>query len=205
MNILHKLAVVLPLFATALWGQVTPNASIFASGAVFDGGGMVAPDTVTLILDGWADAGVMRTENTLWLPDGSPQVLGDLGLGSHDYTPMSGPGVYWLQFRLVDINENFQDQWISFTVLPGYLILNGSVVSDGAGVALVRDGQCSNGVFWSENVIWRPDGSPEVLGNGGLGVISYMPSGGSGQYWYQYRLVDTNLNFRDEWIPFVVP
>jgi|GEM_PF-3679296 len=206
MNMLHKLALASTLFATTMWGQVSPSAWIVSTGgAIFDGGGVAAPDTITIVLDGTADAGIARTENTLWLPDGSYQVLGDLGLGSHSYTPTAGPGLYWLQYRLVDNNEGYQDQWVPFTVQSGYLTPSAWVSPSGSNFILIQDGSASNGIGWTENVIWHPDGSAENLGNGMLGALTYTPSGGSGQYWYQFRLVDAQYNYRDQWIPFWAP
>jgi len=193
-------------FSLAAWAQVTPSASIILPvGGTFDGGGIYSPDSVTLNLAGTADAGVWRTENTMWTPDGGYQVLGDLSLDNHVYTPSVGAGVYWLQFRLVDNNSNFADQWLSFTVQPGYLVPAASVSGDAGVFQLIQDGQSSGGVAWTENVIWRPDGSPEVLGNAPLGSISYTASGGPGVYWYQFRIVDNNVNYRDQWISFVNP
>lgn len=200
-----RLAMVLPLLSAGLWGQVFTNASVLTDGTPFDGGGVVAPDPVILVLSGTADAGVSRTENTLWQPDGSPDVLGDLGLGAHTYVPHGGPGIYWLQFRLIDANDNYQDQWISFTVSSGYLLTNASATVANSSVTLTQDGQASNGVAWTENVVWRPDGGVDVLGQLAFGQIAYAPTAGAGQYWYQFRLVDSAYNFRDQWISFVVP
>lgn len=199
------LASLATLFATTLCAQVWPSATILTNGTAFDGGGVTAPDTVTLVLDGLADAGVSRTENTIWQPDGSPVVLGDLGLGAHDFTPQGGAGLYWLQYRLVDANENYQDQWISFTVQPGYIRTNASATYADGTVTLAQDGQASNGFGWTENVIWRPDGTPDVLGLLPLGQIQYAPVAGSGTYWYQFRFVDGVGNFHDQWTSFVVP
>lgn len=207
MTMLHKLVLASTLFATALWGQVTPSAWVVPSQGpdIFDGGWAATPDTVTYVLDGTAAAGVSRTELTLWLPDGTPQVWGDVGLGWHSFAPSGGPGTYSFQFRLVDNNGDYADQWVSFTVTSGYLVPNAAVFPSGSDVVLVQDGLSSIGVAWTESVVWRPDGAPDSLGRNSLGAISYTPMAGSGQYWYQYRIVDNNMNYRDQWVPFWVP
>lgn len=207
MKLLLKYAGLAALVCTAAWGQVTTNATVSIDGTAFDGGGIAAPDNVTLLLDGTADAGVARTENTIWQPDGTPDVLGNLPLGATTYTPKQGAGQYWLQFRLVDANNNYQDQWISFTVQPGYLVPNGSVGAqmDDGSFTLTQDGQASNGIAWTENVIWQPDGTYQNFGRQPLGQLMFQPTGGSGTYWYQCRVVDANYNYRDQWISFTVP
>jgi len=201
-----KASLLFCFFSLAAWAQVTPSASlVLPVGGTFDGGGLYTPDSVTLSLSGWADVGVSRTENTIWTPTGGYEILGDLSLDNHVYTPTAGPGIYWLQFRLIDNDSNFVDQWLSFTVQSGYLVPSASVAGNGGVFQLIQDGQASSGVAWTESVVWRPDGSPEALGNGPLGSISYTPSGGPGVYWYQFRIVDNNVNYKDQWIPFVNP
>jgi hypothetical protein len=193
--------------SVSVHAQITPNASVTPN-SINDG------QSVTLIQDGYCAAGVAWTENVIWQPRSGADVLGNtsgLGSGSISYTPHDGPGTYWYQFRLVDNNINFQDEWVSFTVVASSAILipNASVspstVSVGQSVTLTRDGPASAGVAWTENVIWQPNGyGAEVLGNMPLGTMSYTPHAGVGTYWYQFRFVDNNINFKDQWIPFTV-
>lgn len=89
--------------------SITTNASV-SPGTVALG------SAVTLTRSGTTNFGVAWTENTIWRPDGSAQSLGNQQLGSQSFTPASGPGTYWYQFRLVDVYSNYRDQWISFTV-----------------------------------------------------------------------------------------
>lgn len=79
-----------------------------------------------------------------------------------------------------------------------------SSILTGGSVALTRAGSTNFGFGWTENVIWNPDGSAQVLGNQALGSQSYTPTGGVGLYWYQFRLVDTYSNYKDQWISFSV-
>lgn len=88
---------------------LTPNASI-SPGSINDG------ESVVITRDGSATRGIAWTEATVWAPDGSYDVLGNSGLGSSVYTPHNGPGVYSLQFRLVDNDINYADQWVTFAV-----------------------------------------------------------------------------------------
>lgn len=89
--------------------QITPNASVTPASIVNSG-------SVTLTRDGTANFGIAWTENVIWKPDGSAQVLGNMALGSMSYTPAAGTGTYWYQFRIVDSYSNYADQWLSFTV-----------------------------------------------------------------------------------------
>lgn len=99
--------------ATVTWNiaaaQVIPAASINLSAIYFG-------QSVTLTRNGTCNFGLGWTENVIWPPTGSAQVLGDMGYGSMSYTPNSGTGTYWYQYRLVDVYYNYMDQWISFTV-----------------------------------------------------------------------------------------
>jgi len=94
-------------YSIAPAGSVSPN-SIFVT------------QSVTLDRAGSANFGIDWTQNTVWTPSGSPEVLGNYyspnALGTMTYTPDAGPGTYSWQFRIVDIYYNFQDQWITFTV-----------------------------------------------------------------------------------------
>lgn len=71
-------------------------------------------------------------------------------------------------------------------------------------VTLTQAGEAGEGIAWTENVIWQPNSQPDVLGNKGLGSITYMPHAGPGTYWYQFRLVDNYYNYEDQWISFTV-
>jgi hypothetical protein len=97
--------------ATLTWNitaaSITTNASV--SPAATSVG-----SAVTLTRSGTANFGIAWTENTIWKPDGTPQSLGNMQLGSQSYTP-AAQGTYWYQFRLVDSYNNYRDQWISFT------------------------------------------------------------------------------------------
>lgn len=84
----------------------------------------------------------------------------------------------------------------STTVTPSSISLGGSVT-------LTRAGTANFGIAWTENVIWKPDGSAEVLGNMQLGSQSYTPAG-AGNYSYQFRMVDSYSNYVDQWINFTV-
>ncbi|MDD2764142.1 MAG: fibronectin type III domain-containing protein [Opitutaceae bacterium] len=108
--------------ATNSYGTDTKNLVWTITAAVITTNASVAPsaivngNSVTLTRNGTANFGIAWTENTIWLPGGSSQVLGNLGLGSMSYTPTAGLGTYSYQFRLVDNYSNYQDQWINFTV-----------------------------------------------------------------------------------------
>jgi len=72
---------------------------------------------VTLTRSGTANFGISYTENFIWPPASQPSInLGNMQLGSMNYTPVSGTGVYSYQFRIVDIYNNYVDQYINFTV-----------------------------------------------------------------------------------------
>lgn len=79
-----------------------------------------------------------------------------------------------------------------------------STILPGASVTLTRDGSANFGIAWTENVIWKPNGSAQSLGNMPLGVQSYTPTDGLGIYSYQFRMVDNYSNYRDQWIEFTV-
>jgi len=76
--------------------------------------------------------------------------------------------------------------------------------SFGQTITLTQAGTAEAGIAWTENVVWQPNGQPDVLGNKGLGTITYMPHAGPGTYWYQFRVVDNYYNYEDEWISFTV-
>jgi len=98
--------------------QVAVHAQIQPNGYVSDQT-ITAGGYTTFYREGDTPAGFGWTEATLWNPDGSYLVLG------HQYTPSYSqpvgptvPGTYWIQYRLVDVNQDYADQWISFTVTP---------------------------------------------------------------------------------------
>jgi Glycine-rich domain/Putative Ig domain/Rhamnogalacturonan I lyases beta-sheet domain len=97
--------------ATLTWhitaASITTNASVSPTSTAV---GLA----VTLTRAGSANFGIAWTENTIWRPDGTPQGLGNLQLGSQGYTPAT-QGTYWYQFRIVDGYYNYKEQWISFT------------------------------------------------------------------------------------------
>jgi hypothetical protein len=76
------------------------------------------PAAITLTRDGIStSAGFGWTEVTVWLPDGSADVLGNdySKPTSTVYTPPLN-GEYTIQFRYVDADNSYRDQWITFTV-----------------------------------------------------------------------------------------
>lgn len=135
---------------TLVWNltaaAITTNASVSPSSIPLG-------SSVTLTRAGTTNFGLGWTENVIWRPDGSAQVLGNQQLGSQAYTPNAGPGTYTYQFRLVDIYSNYKDQWIAFTVtLPpptGFqatsvqsysVALGWSAVSGASGYNVYRNG-----------------------------------------------------------------
>lgn len=92
--------------------------------------------------------------------------------------------------------------------ITAYAITNNASVSPGStplgtSVTLTRAGTANFGIAWTENVIWKPNGSPEVLGSMQLGSMNYTPAG-AGNYAYQFRIVDVYSNYQDQWINFTV-
>jgi hypothetical protein len=89
---------------------ITPNSSVSPTGITIG-------STVTLTRAGSANFGIGWTESTIWKPNNTPEALGNLQLGSQNYTPSGGTGTYWYQVRIVDNSGyNYVDQWISFSV-----------------------------------------------------------------------------------------
>lgn len=142
--------------ATLPWAVsvISPNASVSPSS-------LYLSQSMTLYRDGTTNFGMAWTENVIWHPDGSSERLPNAGWGSSSYTPAAGTGTYWYQFRLVDAHNNFQDQWISFTVTSPsvtaptsvsastvgstYILLNWSGATAQAGIAHYN--VYRNGVF----------------------------------------------------------
>lgn len=119
--------------ATLTWSvtaaSITCNASVSPNIVCGNDG-----QTFTLTRNGSANFGIAWTQGTIWLPSGAAEPIGNLPLGSMTYTPDGGVGVYWYQFRLVDNYNNYQDQWISFTVgsiSPLTITTSGGQVYDG--------------------------------------------------------------------------
>lgn len=92
---------------------------------------------------------------------------------------------------------------VAAAINPAASVSPGTILP-GASVTLTRDASTNFGLGWTENVIWKPDGSAQALGNMSLGAQSYSPSAGLGVYSYQFRVVDVYGNFRDQWITFTV-
>jgi len=100
--------------ATLNWNITA--AQIVGSGSVSTNP-IVLGQSITLTRNGTANFGISYTENTIWPPAGQAQInLGNMQLGSMNYTPVSGAGVYTYQFRIVDDYSNYSDQWLYFTV-----------------------------------------------------------------------------------------
>jgi hypothetical protein len=78
-----------------------------------------------------------------------------------------------------------------------------ATIALGQSVTLTRAGTTNFGLGWTENVMWRPDGSPQVLGNAQIGSQNFTP-GAVGTHTYQFRVVDVHSNYRDQWITFTV-
>lgn len=116
------------LSATNSYGTVSDPQTWNIAAAVFTLSSYVSPTTLingggnstTLYRDATANFGIAWTENTIWHPDGSGEVLGNCyapnPLGSTVYTPSAGPGIYYWQVRVVDNYSNYADQLISFQV-----------------------------------------------------------------------------------------
>jgi len=126
---------------------ITPAASVSPTTVILS-------QSVTLTQAGTANFGVAWTENTIWDPNGSAEVIGDKPLGSVTYTPDAGPGTYSYQFRLVDIYDNFEDQWITFEV-------DSATVTAPTSFAAVTVGSTFITLDWSG-------------AGGSLGVASYL-------------------------------
>ena len=78
---------------------------------------IVLGQSLVLTRSGTANFGISYTENIIWPPPGNSSInLGNMQLGSMVYTPVSGAGAYSYQFRIVDIYNNYVDQYINFSV-----------------------------------------------------------------------------------------
>lgn len=116
-------SVVSPISATNAAGTGTANltwnfiAAAFTPAASVSPTSITAGQSVTLTRNtSTPNFGLAWTENVIWNPNGSAQVLGNMQLGSQSYTPTAGPGTYHYQFRVVDTRYNYFDQWLTFTV-----------------------------------------------------------------------------------------
>jgi hypothetical protein len=80
-----------------------------------------------------------------------------------------------------------------------------TITNDESNVSFYRGGICPNGFAWSEATLWLLSGEI-VLGNqytqNGTSTItgeSYLTQG-AGTYSIQYRLVDVDYNYTDQWL-----
>lgn len=193
--------VLLLLKGGVAFGEVYPNASVNRME-------LQLGESIILTQAGETPSGFGWTENVIWRPDGRYEVLSGTSLGSINYTPTSGPGLYSYQFRLVDVNHDYADQWLTFIVsadAKAQPIAMASAATQvgyfGNAFNIRQDGATKYGLAWTENVMWCPDGFIDNLGNRGYGNISYVPLHGAGTYWYQYRVVDAARQYVDQWIP----
>ncbi|HEX2855459.1 MAG TPA: putative Ig domain-containing protein [Opitutaceae bacterium] len=97
---------------------------------------------------------------------------------------------------------------LNWTVTAASIAPTGSaspaIINLGQSVALTRNGTANFGVAYTENTVWRPNGSTYSLGTLGLGSSNYTPDGGTGLYSYRFRLVDSLGNYSDQWIAIYV-
>lgn len=96
--------------------SATPTAPI--ARASIDRTSIALGESITLTRDGIStSAGFAWTEATAWLPGGGYDVLGNSSIkpSTTVYTP-SLRGDYSIQFRYVDADYSYRDQWITFTV-----------------------------------------------------------------------------------------
>lgn len=105
-------------------GTDTKTLTWYVTAASIAPGGSVGPQnislgqSVTVTRNPSANFGVWYTQATVWRPDNSYYELPLMtGNGSSNYTPDGGRGVYWVQYRVVDNNQNYVDQWIAFYVM----------------------------------------------------------------------------------------
>ena len=83
-------------------------------------------------------------------------------------------------------------------------IIVGESALDAQTVTLIRNGSANFGIAWTEGTIWRPNGTGYALSELPLGSTTYSPDGGMGVYSYQYRIVDSYGNYKDQWLSFTV-
>src|SRR5579884_4020918 len=74
-------------------------------------------------------------------------------------------------------------------------------------VLLHRAGSSDEGIAWTEETVWRPDGGYDVIGNqygdDSFDSNYYIPPI-PGTYWVQLRVVDNDIDFTDYWYSFDV-
>jgi len=100
--------------ATLVW---TITAAQIADSASVSPTLIVLNQNVTLTRSGAANFGIAWTQNVINPPGSqSPINLGNMQLGSMNYTPVSGGGTYIYQFTIVDNYNNQSTQSIPFTV-----------------------------------------------------------------------------------------
>jgi hypothetical protein len=83
------------------------------------------------------------------------------------------------------------------------------VMINGPGVTLKPRGTANAGIAWTENVVWRPNGTSVTIGNkygaSAFTDSAWVPDNGPGTYQYLCRVVDVDSNYQDGWVNFVVP
>jgi predicted secreted protein len=172
------------LSATNSYGTVTAPQTWTVAAAVFTETSYVSPtsvmngSTVTLYREGSANFGIAWTQNTVWLPNGNPYVVGNFyapnPLGSTVYTPGGGPGTYTWQFRIVDNYSNYQDQVVTFTVYTPAASAPTSVSATSVGSTFVT-------ISWSGASAQAGIASYTIYRNGTF-IESFGTSASSGSY-----------------------
>lgn len=75
-------------------------------------------------------------------------------------------------------------------------------------IKLHRAGDSSEGIAWTEETVWRPDGGYDVIGNH-YGASSFDTDAYEitmeGTYWIQLRVVDNDIEFTDYWYSITFP
>lgn len=100
--------------ATFSWTVAAPQ---FTAGLSYSDSSPIPGETIALTRSTWALFGVAWTENVIWKPNGGSDTLGNGGAnGSFNYTIPMVAGTYSYQMRVVDIYQNYEDRWFTFTV-----------------------------------------------------------------------------------------
>jgi hypothetical protein len=159
---------------------VVPTAFVYGGG-----------NSTTLYRDATANFGIAWTENTIWHPDGTPEVLGNLyapnPLGSTVYTLSAGPGTYYWQMRVVDNYYNYVDQLVSFEV-------NSATVNTPTSVTATSVHSTSVSLSWSASTGSFPVAAYGIYRNGALlgwwtGGTTYTDTGVTPGTAYTYTIV----------------
>jgi hypothetical protein len=187
------------LSATNSYGTTSEPQTWNIAAAVFTLSSYVSPTAIvygggnstTLYRDATANFGIAWTESTMWHPDGSAEVLGNLyapsPLGSAVYTPSAGPGTYYWQVRVVDNYSNYSDQLIALEV-------NTATVNTPTSVASSNVYSTSVTLSWSTAAGSFPIVSYGIYRNGSLlgwwtGGTTYTDTGLSPGTVYTYTIV----------------